>query len=181
MNTSIGGSGIRRGVLLGASALAVAATASCSSASPAEQAAASSAAAVSAAAEAAPGTYGQPVDPSLPEPSAVATDAPVTVAPSTEGRIFLTYSEWNAGTDAIEVGGYLDGVVESDGTCTLTATKDGASVQSTAPGISDASSTSCAGLSLPGDQLSSGAWSVVLSYESGASRGSSDPIEVEVP
>lgn len=181
MNTSIGRSGVRRTVLLGAAALAVTATASCSSASPAEQAAASSSAALSSAAQAAPGTYGQPVDPSLPEPPSVASDAPVTVTPTTEDEVFLTYSEWNATTGAIEVGGYLDGVVESDGTCTLTGTKDGTSAASTAPGISDATSTSCAGLSLPGDQLSPGTWSVVLTYESGTSRGTSAPVEVEVP
>jgi hypothetical protein len=180
VNTSIGRSGVRRAVLLAASAVAVTATASCSS-SPAEQAAASSSAALSSAAEAAPGTYGQPVDPSLPEPPSVASDAPVTVAPTAEDDVFLTYSEWNATTGAIEVGGYLDGVVESDGTCTLTGTKDGTSAQSTAPGISDATSTSCAGLSLPGDQLSPGTWSVMVTYESGTSRGTSAPVEVEVP
>jgi hypothetical protein len=167
---------------LSAGLTAAAMTTACGSGDPAEEAAASSSAALSSAATAAPGTYGQPVDPSLPEPSAVATDAPVTTEPAVpDGDIFLTYSEWNATTNAIEVGGYLDGVVESDGTCTLTTTKGADSAHASAPGISDATSTSCAGLSIPGDQLSSGNWSVVLTYESPASRGSSQPVQVQVP
>ena len=51
----------------------------------------------------------------------------------------------------------------------------------TGPASPDASSTSCGGLSIPGSDLGPGVWSAVVSYESGSSRASSDPVEVEIP
>jgi hypothetical protein len=181
VNTSIGRSGVRRAVLLGASAMAVTATAACSSASPAEQAAASSSAALSAAAEAAPGTYGEPVDPLLPNPTDVATDAPVPVASTGASRVSIVYADWTTTSGAVEVGGFVGGVVESDGTCTLTLTQGSTSVTASLPGEPDATSTSCAGLEVPGAQLAPGTWTAVVTYESSTSRGESPAVEVQVP
>jgi hypothetical protein len=179
--THFGRSGVGRTVLLGAAALTVATTAACSSADPAEQAAAGTSAALSSAAQAAPGTYGEPVNPSLPNPTEVATDAPVTVAPSTASRISIVYSEWNATSRAVEIGGFLGGVVESDGTCTVTLTQGSTSVDASLPGTPDATSTSCAGLAVPGTELAPGPWTAVLTYESSTSRGESRTVEVQVP
>jgi hypothetical protein len=181
VNTSIGRSGVRRTVLLGASALAVAATASCSSATPAEQAAASTSAALSSAAQAAPGSYGEPVDPSLPNPTDVATDAPVSVAPTEASRISLVYSGWNASTGAVEVDAFLGDVVESGGTCTLTLTQGSATATASLPAEPDATSTSCAGLGVAGPELATGTWTAVVTYESATSRGESPTVEVQVP
>jgi hypothetical protein len=127
------------------------------------------------------GVYGDPANPVRPEPTFVATDAPVTLAPTTDGDVFVTYSEWNAQSGAVEVGGYLGNVSESDGTCNLTLTRGATSVETSGSATADASSTACGILTVPGDQLSAGTWTAVVTYESSSSRGASAPVEVEVP
>jgi hypothetical protein len=114
-------------------------------------------------------------------PTQVVTDAPITVGPATDASIFLTRSEWDADAAAVYVSGYLEGVVEDDGTCTLTLTKDGQSVSATKPGTSNVTNTSCGQLTIAGSELSTGAWTATVSYSSSASSGSSEPVQVEVP
>jgi hypothetical protein len=125
--------------------------------------------------------YGDPDIPVLPEPTFVATDPPVTLAPTTAGSLFVTYSGWNEDSGAVEVGSYLPDASESDGTCTLTLTKGATSVDVSGSATPDVTSTACGDLTVPGDQLSPGDWTAVVTYESSTSRGASDPVEVEVP
>lgn len=184
MNTSIRRPGVRRAVLLGASALVVTSTASCSPGSPAEQAAARSSAALSSAAEAAPGTYGAPVDPSLPNPTGVASDTPAPSAPSATAdaaAVIVTYSGWVDTPAGVEVGAYLAGVAESGGTCTLTLTGSAGSATAEVTAEPDAASTSCPALAVPGSELSSGTWTAVVTYESPSTSGTSTPVPVVVP
>jgi hypothetical protein len=117
----------------------------------------------------------------VPEPTQVVTDAPITIGPATDTSIFLTRSEWDADASAVYVSGYLEGVVEDDGTCTLTLTKDGQSVSATKPGTSNVTNTSCGQLTIAGSELSTGVWTATVSYSSSASSGSSEPVQVEVP
>jgi hypothetical protein len=162
---------------LGVALAALTLSAACTSASPEEKAAAE----LSAAATADPGEYGSPVNPSLPNPTDVATDDPVTVAPTDDGEVFITYAQWSNDTSAIEVGGYVAGVIEDDGTCTLTLTRGEVVVTGTVAGTPNASSTSCGGLSIPGNQLGTGHWNAVVTYDSSTSHGSSETVDVEVP
>jgi hypothetical protein len=134
-----------------------------------------------AAADASQGVYGTPADPDRPEPTDVATDPPVTLAPTADGTIQITYAGWNAEASTVEVAGFLPGAVESDGTCTLTLTNAGSSVAATVAGSPDASSTSCGGLVVPGASISPGTWTAVVSYQSSTSRGTSEPTRVVVP
>lgn len=161
---------------LGVALAALALTAACS-ASPEEEAAAE----LSAAATADPGVYGEPVNPSLPNPTDVATDAPVEVAPTEDGEVFITYAQWSNTTSAVEVGGYVAGVVEDDGTCTLTLTRGEVVVTGTIAGTPDATSTSCGGLTISGDELGTGHWNAVVTYDSPSSHATSEPVDVEVP
>jgi hypothetical protein len=124
----------------------------------------------------------KPADHTVGNPTDVATDPPRTVAPSTKGAdIFITYADWDTQLRAITVGGYLDGIVEDDGTCTLTLTKGGTAVKTSQPGTSDMASTDCAGLSIPRSKLAPGTWTAVVTYRSRTSSGSSAPKEVRVP
>jgi hypothetical protein len=116
-----------------------------------------------------------------PEPSFVATDPPQTLAPNAPRSVLITYSGWVPDTRTVEVGGYVAGVIESDGTCTLTLSQGGRSVTTSKPGEVDASSTSCGGLSIPAAQVSSGSWTAVLTYASTATRATSAPVRVQVP
>ena len=150
----------------------------------AAESSAADAAAVSAAATAAPGTYGAPVNPSLPNPTNVATDAPVATTSSASGAtasVVVTYSGWVDSPAGVEVGAYVAGVAESGGTCTLTLTAGTHSVTAEVAGEPDAASTSCPNLTVPGAKLSSGTWRAVVSYDSPSVSGKSAPVSVDVP
>ncbi|RBY80052.1 hypothetical protein DQ239_02885 [Blastococcus sp. TF02-09] len=112
----------------------------------------------------------------------VATDTPVpTEDAGEEVTPQLTYYGWVDGTFAVEVGAYVAGVVESNGSCTLTLTSGSDSRTAVVAGEADATTTSCPTMVVPGAQLSSGIWKAVVSYESPSSAGESAPIEVTVP
>ena len=128
-----------------------------------------------------PGVYGTPLDASKPEPTFVATDAPQTTAAGDDVTVQITYFGWNPDAAAVELGGFVASVVEADGTCTLTLTKGQDSQTTSTAATPNVSNTACGEQLLPGDRLSSGTWSAVLSYDSPTSHGVSEPVEVEVP
>ena len=101
----------------------------------------------------------------------------------TRGRadVFLSVVEWNATSSAVEAGGYVSGVLEMEGRCTLTLTARGTTRTATSAAEPDATTMSCGSLSVPGSDLSPGTWTAVLTYESGTARGGSAPFEVDVP
>lgn len=168
---------------LSVSLLALAAGLSLVACTPTDTRTASSAgpATSTAAASTSTGVYGAPVDPSAPNPTDVATDAPVTVAPNPAAALVVTYSGWNPDTSAVEVGGFVPGVSESGGSCTLTLTRDGATASATAPGDAEPSQTTCGALAVPGSELSSGTWSAVITFDSSGSHAESAAVEVAVP
>ncbi len=128
-----------------------------------------------------PGVYGTPLDPSKPEPTFVATDEPQPIQASDDATVQITYFGWNADARAVELAGFVASVVEEDGACTLTLTKGDASRTTSIAATPNVSNTACGEQLLPGDQLSSGTWTAVLSYDSSTSHGVSEPVEVEVP
>jgi hypothetical protein len=109
----------------------------------------------------------------------VATDTPVVIT-AQEVPVTVTFYGWNPTSKAVEVGGYVEGVVEDDGECTLTLTKDGATVTGRADASPDASTTACGTVSVPGDEVTAGTWKAVLSYSSARHDGRSDAVDVEV-
>ena len=128
-----------------------------------------------------PGVYGIPLDPSQPEPTFVATDEPQPIAASDDATVQITYFGWNPDARAVELAGFVASVVETDGTCTLTLTKGQDSRTTSTAATPNVTNTACGEQLLPGDQLSSGTWSAVLSYDSPTSHGVSEPVEVDVP
>ena len=114
-------------------------------------------------------------------PTEVVTDAPVSTGPTKDGVVFLTGAEWDADEQGVVVRGYLEDVVEDDGVCTLTLTAGGTTRTAERNGTSNVTSTSCGALTVPGAELSPGAWTAVVTYRSSTSRGTSDPVEVAVP
>lgn len=109
----------------------------------------------------------------------VATDEPV-VASGAEVAVEVTSWGWNAAERKAQVRGYATGIVEDNGTCTLTLTKDGRTVTADSSAVPDASTTSCGAVAVPGDRLSAGTWQAVLRYESARSSGSAEAVEIEV-
>ena len=122
---------------------------------------------------------GTPVD--TEPPTSVATDPPMTPDPGSDVAVQITYSGWDAGTQSVEVDGYVADVAESGGTCTLTLTQGGTSVTASVQANREPSVTSCSGARIDRAQLSPGTWAAVLSYDSATSRGASSPAQVAVP
>lgn len=84
-----------------------------------------------------------------------------------------------SGTD-FHLNGFVDGIIESDGRCTLTMEKDGTTVDTAKNSLQNAQSTSCGQMTMSYTKLTPGKWTAILSYSSSASKGSSDPVVVEV-
>lgn len=100
--------------------------------------------------------------------------APTPTAQAPDGRVSVNVALTTSGTDAtgLFAGALIQGVVETTGTCTLTATKGGTTKTATAAAEANASSTSC-GLSIPSAELSSGVWTVTIQYSSAKYVGTS--------
>jgi hypothetical protein len=109
----------------------------------------------------------------------VATDEPHVVTDSAV-PVTVTYFGWNADAQQVQVGGYVGGVVEEGGVCTLTLTKGGTTVTGRTEALPDASTTACGEITVPGDEVSAGTWRAVLSYSSDGHSGTSEPVDVEV-
>lgn len=113
------------------------------------------------------------------EPSAAATPegstAPTPAATETAGKQqvvpFITSATWDAKAGALDVGAIVPVVVERAGTCTLTATRDGASLTVSGDAVATASYTGCPQLVLKDAGLTAGSWSVTVSYDSDDSAG----------
>lgn len=121
--------------------------------------------------------------------SSAASSSPAATAPSgpagAPGRqqvsVSRSYGGWSQADAAVVVGGSVSGVIEDGGTCTLTLTRADLVARATTPAVADASSTSCGGLAVPGDELSSGTWRATIDYASAGSAGQSQPFDVVVP
>jgi hypothetical protein len=109
----------------------------------------------------------------------VATDPPQVVDGNAVSVEVTTWG-WNAAQRRAQVRGYVAGVVEDGGTCTLTLAKDGRQVTADAQATPDASTTACGSVAVPGDQLTPGVWQAVLSYASPQSKGSAPAVAIEV-
>ena len=115
--------------------------------------------------------------------SAADVDSVQTDAPPAEAALVMTFAEYSAGTGSIDASAFAQGLVESGGTCVLSATRDGgAPLTGTAtpaepgPGTTDCGSL---GLDLPAD--GSGTWTATVGYESDSTSLTSNAMDVEVP
>jgi hypothetical protein len=110
----------------------------------------------------------------------VATDPPATSSGG-RARVVITSADVQPADGVVEVDGYVAGLVEESGTCTVTLTSGTRSARATGPAWPDASTTSCGSIVVPVDRLDAGTWRAVLSYASPSSAGSSAPVDVTVP
>lgn len=124
-----------------------------------------------------------------PEPTQVATDEPApgvdpgstTEDPGPAGlEVVLTYAQYQSDTGTVQANGFVSGVIEDGGSCTLTLQRDGAEVVVTTVASADATTTSC-GLLETAPDVAAGTWDVQLTYASASGSGSSAAGEVVVP
>lgn len=107
------------------------------------------------------------------------TSPPATPGQKKAVTPVITSWGYNAITQQAEVSGYVGGVIENGGTCTLTLEKSGQKVTESKAAIADAQTTSCGLISVARDRLSPGNWTATLSYSSASAEGTSEPRTVE--
>lgn len=100
----------------------------------------------------------------------------------TNGKTKVTpvLSSWNYTNPNLEASGFVPAVIESGGTCTLTAIKDGVTQSASISGTQNAQNVSCGLMKINRDKLSTGIWKVTISYSSTSYEGVSDPQTQEV-
>lgn len=110
--------------------------------------------------------------------SATKDDQPNSGRPATLTP-FISYLE-QVGPN-IEASGYIGGVFEDNGTCTLTLTNGSAKLNKQSKGFKDFNHTSCTPFSFPSSELTkTGTWTVSLSYSSASGSGVSETKTLEV-
>ena len=131
-------------------------------------------------------------DPCLDQPGVGAdqSDQPTT-EPSTTGpaadpstppddvELLVTSSGWDPARGVLWVAADVP-VVESDATCTLTATRGADQVGESVAAEPGPRTTTCA-VEIDGTRLSGGDWLVTLSYLSGHHSGTSQDVTINVP
>ncbi len=105
-----------------------------------------------------------------------------TPTTTTNGKRSVTPSITYAGQygQQIEVGGFVSGVFEDGGTCTLTLQKGSGKQTTQVTGVKGASSVDCPVMAIPLSSLSKGTWVAVVSYSSSTSTGQSAERNIEV-
>lgn len=115
----------------------------------------------------------------------VATDDPIATPTPTgdQERATVNVSLTRYGTEggSFVAAAVIAGVVESTGTCTMTLTSGATTLTASGAGAPSATTTDCAaGLAIPLSSLSSGTWTLVISYDSAGFAGSSSPEQVTI-
>jgi hypothetical protein len=143
----------------------------------------STATATQAATSASEPSSSESIAPATATRTATGSDTPQasSPAPGAKAQVVLAYADWDPAGARLEAAGFVSGLIQSGGTCTLTATLSGRAVTATSDAEADATTTNCGQLTLPADQLVPGEWDVTLSYRSATHSGTSQPTTVTVP
>lgn len=117
-----------------------------------------------------------------PSPSVIPTAGPSeTPSPDRQpAQIELVFADWIAEDKVIEVSGFTGSVVQSGGTCTLTASGPEGTATVTRQALEDRTVTTCGTLRISGDELVAGKYSVTLTYRSDTHEGTSASVGIVV-
>ena len=100
---------------------------------------------------------------------------------STTVSVGIAYAGYSDSKDAIDIRAFTPNVVEGDGTCTATLTKDRQTITRTSKAFIDSSSSQCEPILINTSEFPAGGiWTLTVSYKSNTSNGASTPVEVEV-
>lgn len=80
----------------------------------------------------------------------------------------------------VEVGGFVSGVFEDGGTCTLTLQRGSAKQTAQVVGVRGANSVDCPVMAIQTGSLEKGTWEAIVSYSSPTSEGQSSTRSIEV-
>ena len=116
--------------------------------------------------------------------AAVDTDTVQTDPPVRTAAVVVTFAEFTPATQRIGAAAHVQGLLETGGTCTLTAVpEDGSASVVGKPGAAEpgAATTDCGELGVEVPEGSTGAWQVSVTYSSPTTELSSPAIEVRLP
>lgn len=114
-----------------------------------------------------PKESGQPAASSSAAPSASSSAngaSDLGSAGSDGTMVFLSSADLSADGTAVEMAGFVQGVVADGGTCRYSLAKGKVSQTVEVTGVADVSKTSCPWGSVPLSALASGTWTVTLTY-----------------
>lgn len=81
----------------------------------------------------------------------------------------------------VEVRAFISGIIEGNGTCIATFSKDGVEITESSPAFIDATTSQCEPIQIPKSRFtSSGVWTLVVSYSSTDAEGKSSAMEVDL-
>jgi hypothetical protein len=106
-----------------------------------------------------------------------------TTTPSTTATPIIDFAGYdNPPTDTtFEVDAHVNGIVESGGTCTLTATQGGQTVTRSVTAVRNAEDTSCPAIIMQNSDFpTTGTWDLQLSYSSSDYNGTSQSQTVKI-
>lgn len=89
-------------------------------------------------------------------------------------------TSYGQGGSSAEVGSRVPGVIESNGTCTLTMKKGDKKVTQSQSATENVSETSCGFITISNDRLSKGNWSAQITYKSPKAKGFSETVTIEI-
>jgi hypothetical protein len=109
---------------------------------------------------------------------------PSTSSASSKRAVTVEITTFRQTSSDFTVNGFVNGVVENGGTCTLTMVSSGDASQKVTEsrqGEANATNTTCGEISVPLRKLHAGKWNTTLSYSSATATGISDvnPLEVQ--
>jgi len=94
-------------------------------------------------------------------------------------QVAVTYSSVTGNN--FEIRSFVSGVVENGGTCTATLSQGSQVVTQASSGTINSSTTQCGTIDIPMSKFSSaGSWSLVVTYKSSTSSGTSGSMEVSL-
>jgi len=131
-------------------------------------------------AESTPHETTQP-SPSGPGPLPDELPGDAQTPPSGQPSTPLTVTVTRAGQDgsAVQVSAFVAGVSEEGGTCSLEL-EGPSTARASSAAFADATTTICSPLTVETGSLSPGAYTATVSYTSGPSKGTSQPVDLEV-
>lgn len=82
----------------------------------------------------------------------------------------------------LEIRAFTPSVIEGDGICTASLTKDGQTITASEPSFVDSTTSQCQPIQINTSQFSqSGTWDLVVAYSSTSSKGTSGVTKVTIP
>lgn len=134
--------------------------------------------------------YGPPTKADRAQAEASKSKAPTTNTTSTtntttqptskKNPVEVTITTWKQDNSDLNINGFVAGVVEDGGTCTVTLTNGSDLVTRSRQAVANATNTSCGITSVPLSALHSGTWNAILTYSSSTSEGTSSSVTIKV-